>query len=117
MKAVSEVERSKSPFFGPLPIEGVWTAVGMTRGQFAGIVVLSTALFVFIDGPIWSGVHDSHFARIVYSYALIPPLVAAALHFNGRLGWGLAIAASVVVGLVKLVLTAVIVVVVGLANP
>jgi len=109
-------ERQKAPFFGSLPIDGIWTSLGLTRGQFFAIVALTTLLFLFIDGPVWDHLRQSHFGRIVYSYAMIPPSVAAALYWNGKLRWGPLIAASVVVGLVKLVLTAVILVGIGLAR-
>lgn len=107
---------SRERFFGSLPIEGVWTSVGLSRDQFVAIVLLSTVLFVFIDGPLWQHLRHSHFARIVYSYAMIPAAVALALYLNGKLRWGLLIAATVVVGLVKLVLTAVVMVAIGLAR-
>lgn len=107
---------SRTPFFGSLPLDGIWTSVGLKRGQFLGIVVVTTLLFVFIDGPVWDHLRRSHFGRIVYSYAMIPPAVAAALYLNGNLRWGLLIAGTVVVGLVKLLLTAVVLVAIGLAR-
>jgi hypothetical protein len=118
MAAMAErrVSEAKERFFGTLPIDGVWTSVGLTRNQFLGIVLLSTMLFVFVDGPLWNHLRHSHFARIVYSYAMIPGAVAIALRLNGKLRWGLLIAASVVVGLVKLLLTAVVLVAIGLAR-
>lgn len=105
---------SGKPFFGSLPIEGIWTSVGLTRGQFIVIVAVSTLLFLFVDGPLWDHLRDSHLVRIVYSYAMIPAAVAAALYWNDNTRWGLLIAGSVVVSLVKLVLTAVILVGIGL---
>jgi hypothetical protein len=101
---------------GSFPKDGIWTAVGMTRGQFLGIIAVSTALFVFIDGPVWHHLRDSHLARIIWSYTMIPPAVAGALYLNRKPRLGLLVAASVVIGLVKLVLTAVILVLIGLAR-
>jgi hypothetical protein len=102
------------PFFGSFPVDGIWTSVGLTRAQFLWLIAVSTALFVFIDGPLWEHLHDTHFSRILCSYAVIPPTVAAALQYNGKLRWTLLVAATVVVGLAKLVATAVVLVAFGL---
>jgi hypothetical protein len=102
------------PFFGSLPTDGIWSSVGLTRAQFLWLIALSTALFVFIDGPLWEHLRDTHFNRILFSYAFIPPAVAAALRYNGKLRWMLLVAATVMVGLVKLLLTAVVLVALGL---
>lgn len=107
---------SRTRFFGSLPVDGIWTSVGFTREQFLTVVSLSTFLFLFIEGPLWDHLRDSHLARVVYSYAVIPPAVAGVQYLNGKLRWGLLIAATVVVALVKLVITAVIVVAIGLTR-
>jgi hypothetical protein len=104
------------PLVGLVPKDGIWTAVGMTRGQFLGVIAVSTALFVLIDGPVWQHLRDSHLSRILWSYMMIPPAVAGFLYLNGRTRLGLLVAATVVIGLVKLVLTAVILVLIGLAQ-
>jgi hypothetical protein len=109
-------ESHRVPLFGPLPTRGVWTAVGLTRGQFLGILAVSIAMFLFLDGPLWRHTHDSHFWRIVWSYLAILPMAAVALHRNGKAHISTIVAASVVVGLVKLVVTAMILVAIGLGQ-
>ncbi len=106
----------RAPLFGPLPIHGVWTAVGLTRGQFVAILALSVALFVLVGGPVWTRLHDSHFTRLLVSYAAIPPAVWVALRRNGAARPATVFAASAVVALVKLVVTAGLLVVVALAR-
>lgn len=109
-------EKQRTPFFGPLPTRGVWTAVGLNRAQFFGILTVSIVMFLFLYGPIWLHTHDSHFARIVWSYLVIVPMAWVALYRNGKARMGTIVAASVVVGLVKLVVTAVILVAIGLGQ-
>jgi hypothetical protein len=94
----------------------VWTAVGLTRGQFLSILAVSILLFMFLYGPLWLHTHDSHFGRIVWSYLMILPMTGAALYRNGKARIGTVVAASVVIGLVKLVVTAVILVAIGLGQ-
>ncbi len=103
------------PLFGPLPLAGPWTALGLTRGQFLGILALSFGLFVVWGGPVWSHLHDGHFWRLGVSYAAIPPAVAWALHRNGGLQAARVLVASGVLALLKLVLTAGLMVLVALA--
>jgi hypothetical protein len=109
-------ESERTPFFGPLPTRGIWTALGLTRGQFFLILTVSVAMFLFLYGPLWLHTHESHFGRIVWSYLVILPMSWAALYRNGKAHIGTIVAASVVIGLVKLVLTAVILVVIGLGQ-
>lgn len=109
-------ESQRAPLFSPLPTRGVWSAVGLTRGQFFSILAVSIVMFLFLDGQLWLHTHDSHLRRIVWSYLVILPLVCAALYRNGESRIGTIVAASVVVGLVKLVVTAVILVAIGLAR-
>lgn len=111
-----ERERRRAPFFGPLPTRGIWTAVGLTRGQFFLILIVSIAMFLFLDGPLWLHTHESHFWRIGWSYLAILPMAWGALYRNGRARLGTIVAASVVVALVKLVVTAVILVAIGLGQ-
>ena len=103
-------------FIGPLPTTGPWTALGLTRGWFLAILLLSVAAFTFIGGPVWRHVHDSHFWRIVVSYALIPLAVIVAF---GR-GWttriGQLAAAVGVLALLKLVATAAMLAVIEMAG-
>ncbi len=107
---------SGRPFFGRLPERGVWTAVELTRGQFVAILALSVGLFAFVDGPLWNHLHGSHFVRIAVSYGVIPPAVGLALHRNGAWRLPLLLGASALVALVKLLLTAGLVVLLALAR-
>jgi hypothetical protein len=97
-------------------VRGLWTAVGLTRAQFCGILLLSVTLFVFVDGPLWAHVRDGHLTRIGVSYGVIPPAVAGALYWNRGLRPGVLLGASAVIGLVKLVLTAGLLVAIALAG-
>jgi len=106
----------RTSLFGPLPTRGIWTALDLTRGQFLGILAVSVMLFLFIGGPLWTHARASHFWRINLSYAIIPFAVAAAFYRNGRARPVPIIVASVVIALVKLVLTAVLLVLIGVAQ-
>lgn len=108
--------RPSAPFLGGLPEHGPWNAVGLTRGQFVGILALATALFVLVGGPLWRHVHEGHFARIAISYGVIPPATAAALHRNGRARPALIVGASVLIALAKLLLTAALLIAAALAR-
>jgi hypothetical protein len=101
-------------FFGPLPTRGIWTALALTRDQFLLILAVSIALFLFIGGPVWRHLHDSHFERIVLSYAFIPPATAAALSRNGKARLLAIVVAGAVLSLIKLVLTAGLLVIIGM---
>lgn len=105
-----------SPLFGPLPTRGIWTALALTRAQFFLILALSVALFVFIDGPLWLHLHSSHFRRIALSYALIPVAVAGALRRNRTFRLLTAVVGTAVLSLIKLVVTALLLVVIGMAQ-
>jgi hypothetical protein len=104
----------RSPFFGALPEHGPWTAVGLTRGQFIAILALSVALFVLVDGPVWAHLRDGHTMRIAVSYGIIPPAVAVALRRNRSARLSLVLGASAVIALVKLLLTAALLVAIAL---
>lgn len=106
----------RAPFFGALPERGLWTAVGLTRKQFAAILGLSVGLFVFVGGPLWAHLHDGHLARLAVSYGMIPPAVVLAFHRNGSVRLPLVLGASAVIALVKLLVTAGLMVVVALAR-
>jgi hypothetical protein len=104
---MEHIEHAPRPrFFAPLPERGIWTAVGLSRGQFLAILALSIALFLVVDGPLWSHLHDSHFTRIMWSYAAILPLTAAALWWNDSFRPTLVLGASVVIAFVKWIVTA-----------
>jgi hypothetical protein len=106
----------RAPFFGSLPERGPWTAVELTRSQFATILGLSVVLFVFVGGPLWSHLRDPHFTRIAVSYGVIPPAVAVALYRNGAWRLSLVLGASALIAVVKLLLTAGLMVVFALAR-
>jgi hypothetical protein len=92
--------------FGPLPEHGPWTVVGLTRTQFGAILGMSVVLFLFVDGPLWAHVREPHLRRIAVSYAAIPLAAAWALGLNGRLRLHFVLGASAVIALLKLVVTA-----------
>jgi hypothetical protein len=101
---------------GPLPTRGPWTAVGLTRGQFLAVLGLSIACFALLGGPVWGHAHGEHFARIGVSYALIPVAVAWIVRRERPFPVGRWLAASAVIALVKLVATALLLVLVALAR-
>ncbi len=105
-----------TPFFGGLPDRGIWTALALTRAQFFLILALSLGLFLFVDGPLWQHVHASHFVRILVSYGVIPFAVTAALARNRQARPWLVIGASAVLAVIKLVLTAGLLVAIALAR-
>ncbi len=102
--------------FGPLPVRGIWNAVGLERGQFLGILALSVALFLFVGGPLWRHLHEPHLSRVVVSYAVIPVAVAAALHRNGAGRVGTLVGGTLAVAALKLILTAGLVLALGVAG-
>lgn len=106
----------RTPFFGALPTDGIWTSLGLGRAQFFAILALSLALFVFIDGPVWHHVHAAHFRRITFSYGAIVPAVWTALVSNRTPRIPLLLGASAVIALVKLVVTAAVLVLLALAE-
>jgi hypothetical protein len=107
--------RARSAWFAPLPREGFWTPLGLGRGQFFGILLASCAIFTLWGGPLWWHLREPHFGRLIVSYLLIPILVLAALLRNGRCRAGLFLGATVVLALLKLVLTAGLDLVLGIA--
>jgi len=103
------------PLFAPLPARGIWTALHLGRGQFLAILFVSLAVFTFAGGPLWQHARASHFWRLTASYALIPPAVAWALLHNRAFGWLRWLVASAVLSVIKLVLSALVLVAAGLA--
>jgi hypothetical protein len=99
-------EGGSTRLIGSLPEHGIWTAVGLGRGQFFAILGLSIACFMLVGGPVWRHVHEGHLLRILVSYGIIPALTGLALYRNGVLSVSAVLAASAVVALVKLVATA-----------
>lgn len=109
------METSRTPFLGSLPAAGPWNAVGLSRGQFLGILLVSLAVFFFLGGPVWAHLRESHFARIGVSYAVIPVMVGIAQWRGGTLRPGLFLGASALLAAVKLVLTAGLTIALGIA--
>lgn len=103
-------------FFSPLPTHGIWTALDLSRAQFLWILAASVLLFAFVGGPLWTHAHASHFWRLLISYLFIPPAVAWALWRNRRLGALRLVIGSAVIAMVKLVLTAILLVALGIAG-
>jgi hypothetical protein len=103
-------------FIGPLPVTGPWTAFGLGRGQFFLVLLVAIALFVWLDGPVWRHLHDQHLRRLLVSYVVIPPAVAAAQVRNGTFGWGRLLGATVTLAVIKLVVTAVVLAVCGMVG-
>ena len=106
--------RRRAPLFGPLPVHGPWTGLGLSREQFLGILLASCVIFVFWGGPLWSHAGRSDFWRLAVSYAAIPALVAAAQAWRGTLRPSLFLAATGVIAVVKLVVTALLDLAVGM---
>lgn len=99
-------DRDRERLFAPLPVEGAWSAVGLTRGQFAAILVASTLLFLLWGRPLWQDPRGAHFGRLATSYSLIPALCAAALARNGKLGIPNFLGATGMIAFLKLIVTA-----------
>jgi hypothetical protein len=94
----------------------VWTNVCLSAAQFAAILALSLLLFVFLDGPLWWHLRESHMLRILVSYAAIPVAVALALARNGELRPMPLLGGTLVIGVIKLLLTTLMVMVLGLVS-
>ena len=110
------MQASRPPLFEPLPAMGPWNAVGLSRGQFLGVLAISLALFVTVGGPVWAHLRDPHFARITVSYAVIPVLVGIAQWRAGTLRPGIFLGAAALLCALKLVLTAGLTVALGIAG-
>jgi hypothetical protein len=107
---MTERERSsRSSFFGSFPRRGVWTALGLTRMEFFVILLVSVALFSIVDGPIWQHPAGNHFRRITTSYLAIPLLILANQLTRKKFDLATLLGGSIVIGVIKLVLTALIV--------
>lgn len=102
--------------FAPLPVTGPWTALGLGRGQFFGILTGACLIYLFLGGPLWAHLRDSDFVRIVVSYLAIPIAVALAQRANAKLRFATWLAASSVVAALKLLVTAGLAVVLGIAR-
>jgi len=103
---VDDGHQQRPPFFGAFPTSGIWNALSLSRGQFAGILLISIAAFVLIDGPIWRHLEANHFRRIVVSYLSIPLLILICQFTGGRVDLPALFGGSVVLGVLKLLATA-----------
>ncbi len=72
--------------------------------------------FVFIDGPVWLQPAHGHFRRITLSYLMIVPGTLAALSYNRSFSWSNWFIASAVIAFIKFVITALLLVAIGLAR-
>ncbi len=100
---------SGSSFFGSFPARGVWTALGLSRAWFFSILAISIVAFLFIDGAVWNHLEDNHFRRIVISYMAIPGLITVAQLSRGRFDLPALLGGAVVIGALKLLVTALVV--------
>lgn len=100
---------SDRSFFGSFPTRGVWTALGLTRTEFFVILIVSVALFSLVDGPIWQHPGGNHFRRITTSYLAIPLLILANQLTRKKFDLAALFGGSIVIGVIKLVVTALIV--------
>jgi len=97
-----------------IPEKGIWNVVGLGRFQFLGIVIFAVLVFLFLGGPAWYALKGAHTVRIAVSYLVIPILVAGAQWHNNSLGFRPWIEASLLIGLIKLLTTALLFVGLGL---
>ena len=91
----------------PIPERGIWTAVGLTRGQFFGILFVVLLMFLLWNGPVWSHMNEAHTWRIVGSYLAVPLLVAVGLWRNRTFRIRSWLEASFLLALIKLLVTVV----------
>lgn len=110
----SDESPRRARLFAPLPERGIWSPLDLTRNQFVAILAASVLVFFFAGGSLRQHAHESHLWRLSASYLLIPPAVAWAQWRNGKLSWVRWLAAGAVLALIKLVLTAIVLVAVGL---
>lgn len=115
MRPVRETP-TRPRLFAPLPVSGPWTALGLGRGQFFGILIGACLIYLFVGGPLWAHLRQNDFVRIVVSYLAIPIAVALAQRRNGTLRVSTWFAASSVIAALKLLVTAGIAVVLGIAR-
>lgn len=101
-------------FISPLPVTGPWDAVGLRRGQFLLVLGLSVALFVWIDGPVWRHLADDHLRRLVLSYVVIPLALVWPLGHNRTLTPENLLGATVMLAMIKLLVTAGLLAVLGM---
>lgn len=89
-----------------VPEKGIWDAVGLKRCQFFGILILAVLMFLFLGGAAWNALEGAHTLRIGMSYLIIPILVAGAQWHNGSLRFRPWVEGSLLIGVIKLIVTA-----------
>ncbi len=103
-------------FVSPLPATGPWTSLGLTRAAFFAVLLGSSLMFLVVPSPLWTHLRDGHFTRLAVSYAVIPAAIATLLALDGRLTMGLLLRGTLVLALLKLVLTTVLMMAIALAR-
>lgn len=93
------------PFITPLPVTGPWTSVGLTRAEFLTVLLGSTLVFLVVPTPLWTHLREGHFTRLAVSYGVIPVALSLLLARDGRLAPGVLLRGTLVLALLKLVLT------------
>ena len=111
-----EESRSRPRLFAPFPTHGIWTALDLSRAQFLTILSTSLIIFTFAGGTVWAHARESHFWRMSLSYLVIPPMVGWALWRNEKMGWSRFLVGSAVIAAIKLVLTAIVLVAIGVSR-
>jgi len=106
---------TRARLFTPLPVHGPWTPLHLSRAQFVTILGGACVIYTFTGGPLWRHVGQNDFVRIATSYAIIPLAVAVALRRNGSLRFTSWLVASGVIAALKLLLTALLAVTLGIA--
>jgi hypothetical protein len=106
---------TRTRLFAPLPVNGPWTALQLSRAQFVSILGGACVIYTFTGGPLWRHVGENDFVRIVTSYAAIPLAVAIALRRNASLSFVSWLVASGVIAALKLLLTALLALTLGIA--
>jgi len=112
---MTQQSTERARMFSTPSLQGPWTALRLTRAQFFAILLGATLVYVFTGGPLWSHLRENDFDRITISYLVIPATVALALYRNHELRVSTWLAASGVIAAVKLLLTAGLALVLGIA--
>ena len=116
MQPVQNPPAERFRLFAPLPVSGPWTALGLSRGQFFGILIGACLIYLFLGGPLWLHLRQNDFVRISVSYLAIPLAVVFAQRHNGTLKLATWFAASGVIASLKLLATAGIAVIFGISR-
>ncbi len=89
------------------PMRRVVPGTGLSPVVFVGLVLFSSALFFFWNGPLWLQPRaTSQVGRFAGSYLLVIPIAAGLLWASKRMSWGNLAGATLLTWAVKLLLTA-----------